>query len=601
MNLPKKTANLQTHGLTLADYAAEKALPLAYLRQLGLRDTKFRGFPAISIPYADQLGRETCVRIRMSLTGQRFCWRAGAKPSPYGLDRLEEARIAKTVILVEGESDAQTLWHHQSPALGLPGASSWQESWGNLLAGIDIIYVVIEPDQGGSALMAKLAKSSLRDRILCIRLDGHKDVSDLHRHSPEHFVDALETAKKRALSLTEIQNAVDQAQYEEDQKVCAKIAKSRDILTLVAESTVQSGFVGETSTLKFLYLAVTSRVLTRPISVVVKGPSSAGKSAVVDRALSYFSEDAYHCVSSMSERAMAYSEEPLVHRMLVVYEAAGMKGEMASYLIRSLLSEGRIRYETVEKTAEGMRPRLIEREGPTGLLVTTTDLNLHPENETRMFSLLATDNAEQTTAVMASMARKHAGRLTLPTDFGPWHAFQRCLARGEVEVTIPFAEAIAAGIHPVAVRLRRDFGALLHLVQAHAVLHRATRERDEQGRIIAELADYSAIYTLLDPILADGLGTSVSVTMRETVRAVACIVAEQGAASITDVAGALSLDTSAASRRVHAAIKRGFLQNDELQPRRRARIVLDMALPADRGILPPPASLQVCRANGSEP
>ncbi|RYF51184.1 MAG: hypothetical protein EOO38_03835 [Cytophagaceae bacterium] len=574
---------------------------MAFLRQLGLRDTKFRGLPAISISYADQLGRETCVRIRMSLTGQRFCWRTGAKPSPYGLDRLEDARIAKTITLVEGDSDAQTLWHHELPALGLPGATSWQDSWGNLLAGIDSIFVVIEPDQGGSALMAKLAKSALRDRIRCIQLGVHKDVSELHRHEPEHFVAAMEAAKSRAVSLAEVQDAADQAQQEEDQKLCAMIAHSPDILTLVAESTMLSGFVGETSTLKILYLAVTSRVLARPISVVVKGPSSAGKSAVVDCALSYFPQDAYHCVSSMSERAMAYSEEPLVHRMLVVYEAAGMKGEMASYLIRSLLSEGRIRYETVEKTAEGMRPRLIEREGPTGLLVTTTDLNLHPENETRMFSLLATDNAEQTTAVMASMARKHAGRRTLSTDFGPWHAFQRCIARGEVEVAIPFAEAIAAGIHPVAVRLRRDFGALLHLVQAHAVLHRATRERDEQGRIIAEIADYSAIYTLLDPILADGLGTSVSSTMRETVQAVACIAAEHGAASMTDVAGALSLDTSAASRRVHAAIKRGFLQNEELQPRRRARVVLDMALPTDRGILPLPASLQVCGANGSEP
>lgn len=150
-------------------------------------------------------------------------------------------------------------------------------------------------------------------------------------------------------------------------------------------------------------------------------------------------------------------------------------------------------------------------------------------------------------------------------------------------------------------RLRRDFGALLHLIQAHAVLHQATRARDEQGRIIAGLADYSAIYALLDPILADGLGTSVPSTMRETVQAVACIVAEQGTASMTDVAAALSLDTSAASRRVHAAMKRGFLQNEEQQPRRRARIVLDMGLPEDRGILPPPATLQVCSADGSVP
>jgi hypothetical protein len=37
--------------------------------------------------------------------------------------------------------------------------------------------------------------------------------------------------------------------------------------------------------------------------------------------------------------------------------------DIATYLIRSLLSEGRICYELVEKTKDGMRPRLIEKEG----------------------------------------------------------------------------------------------------------------------------------------------------------------------------------------------------------------------------------------------
>jgi hypothetical protein len=65
---------------------------------------------------------------------------------------------------------------------------------------------------------------------------------------------------------------------------------------------------------------------------------------------------------------------------------SGLSGDFASYLVRSLLSEGRVRYETVEKTKDGLKPRLIEREGPTGLLVTTTAVKLHPENETRLLS-----------------------------------------------------------------------------------------------------------------------------------------------------------------------------------------------------------------------
>ena len=52
----------------------------------------------------------------------------------------------------------------------------------------------------------------------------------------------------------------------------------------------------------------------------------------------------------MSERALAYGTEPLRHRFLVLFEAAGLESDFASYLVRSLLSEGCVRYETVEKS-----------------------------------------------------------------------------------------------------------------------------------------------------------------------------------------------------------------------------------------------------------
>jgi len=77
--------------------------------------------------------------------------------------------------------------------------------------------------------------------------------------------------------------------------------------------------------------------------------------------LQLFPAHTYHALSAMSEKALVYSQEPLAHRMLVVYEAAGLQGDLATYLIRSLLSEGQVRYETVEKTSRGLVARLIER------------------------------------------------------------------------------------------------------------------------------------------------------------------------------------------------------------------------------------------------
>ncbi len=111
--------------------------------------------------------------------------------------------------------------------------------------------------------------------------------------------------------------------------------------------------MGEERLAKVLYLALTSRLSSHPVSVAVKGPSSGGKSYTVASVLGFFPAEAYYELTAMSGKALVYSEEPLKHRFLVLYEAAGMKGEFTEYLIRSLLSEGQVRYETVEKTAGG--------------------------------------------------------------------------------------------------------------------------------------------------------------------------------------------------------------------------------------------------------
>jgi hypothetical protein len=89
-------------------------------------------------------------------------------------------------------------------------------------------------------------------------------------------------------------------------------------------------------------------------------------------------------------------------------------------------------YKTVARTADGLRPRLIEREGPTGLLVTTTAIRLHPENEARLLSVQVADRPEHTREVLGAIA---AGART-PMDPAPWHALQTCLAGGEHRVSM---------------------------------------------------------------------------------------------------------------------------------------------------------------------
>jgi hypothetical protein len=249
---------------------------------------------------------------------------------------------------------------------------------------------------------------------------------------------------------------------------CNRIASSPNILDLFIGELNRAGFAGEERASRLIFLALVSRLFKEPVSLAVKGPSSAGKSHTTKQVLRFFPPESYYALSAMSEKALVYTDESLRHRFLVVQEAEGIAGRTASYFIRSLLSEGCITHQTNVSTPEGWKPKTLYKEGPTGLLTTTTLVSLHPENETRLLSVPVNDSPEQTRRILRGIV---AGSNGVETDYAPWLAFQQWLALGRATVSIPFAEELADKVCVEAVRVRRDFRKLLTLMEAHALIH----------------------------------------------------------------------------------------------------------------------------------
>ena len=115
--------------LTLADYAAAKGLPVDFLASLGVSEETTSNGPRLRIPYQAEDGGELIARFRHALEGKAFSWPKGSAGLLvlYGLNRLPRARETGHVVIVEGELDAQTLWFNDLPAVGVPGASNWNE------------------------------------------------------------------------------------------------------------------------------------------------------------------------------------------------------------------------------------------------------------------------------------------------------------------------------------------------------------------------------------------------------------------------------------------------------------------------------------------
>jgi len=486
------------------------------------------------------------------------------------------------------------VWLHELPALGLPGVSTWKPSWALLLDGLDV-YVWQEPGKGGESLVERLSDSLPQARIL-VPTEGLKDVSEYHCQGGE-VVGLLQGLMRRAQSVSQLKKARINKERALALVKAGDLARSPDILSELEILVQQLGLSGEARNARLLYLALTSRLLDRPVSVAIKGPSSGGKSFLTETVLETMPEEAYHRYTSMSDRALLYTDLDLRHRFLVVMEGTALKGYMAAYIMRSLLSEGGLDHQTVVKGDDGMEGKHLRVEGPTGLLVTTTSEALDPELETRLFSIEVGDDAEQTRSILQATAEQANCVAQDRPDLEPWHALQRWLQMGQHSAVVPYAPWLAENTKCVALRLRRDFKAVLQLIKAHAILHQKARLRDEDGRIVADLADYRAVYELVATIISELADVAVPRTIKETVEAVrAHIAMTRQPADRRNTAFDLQLDVTTAGRRLRTAWKKGYLRRVCNKP---VLYRLGDSLPQETSVLPCPQEL-VAMTHGGE-
>jgi hypothetical protein len=113
----------------------------------------------VRIPYLDEHREAAATRKRYAKgSKKRFAWNKGDSPTLYGLWRLEQIRENGYVILVEGESDSQTLWTLGFPALGVPGAQNFKSEWTEKLKDLETVYLHIEPDTGGEGFYQQMLR-----------------------------------------------------------------------------------------------------------------------------------------------------------------------------------------------------------------------------------------------------------------------------------------------------------------------------------------------------------------------------------------------------------------------------------------------------------
>lgn len=146
--------------LTLAEYAFAKRLPEDFLKSVCLASTEKdkEGVQWVKFPYYNDENKAPVFRKRYGNKEFRWSFGSSGKLILYGEWRLPDIRKSGYAILVEGESDTQSLWYLKFAALGVPGASNFKAKMVQKLDGLKL-YIHKEPDKGGDTFLEKVCRT----------------------------------------------------------------------------------------------------------------------------------------------------------------------------------------------------------------------------------------------------------------------------------------------------------------------------------------------------------------------------------------------------------------------------------------------------------
>jgi DNA primase len=265
---------------------------------------------------------------------------------------------------------------------------------------------------------------------------------------------------------------------DQDRADALGLLRAPDLVGRIARDFAACGIVGEETNTIVGYLACVSRLLDRPLALIIQSSSAAGKSSLMDAILALMPSEACIRYSAMTGQSLYYmGTTDLKHRILAIAEEEG--AEQASYALKLLQSDGEV---TIASTGKDPTTGLLVTqeyrvEGPVMLFMTTTAIDLDEELLNRCLVLAVNESREQTRAIHDMQRQRETLEGMLATqDRNAILAVHRN-AQGLLErlnVVNPYASQLS--FLDDKTRTRRDHMKYLALIRAIALLHQHQRE-----------------------------------------------------------------------------------------------------------------------------
>jgi len=306
----------------------------------------------------------------------------------------------------------------------------------------------------------------------------------------------------------------------EDRRDADNFLKAPDLIERIGRDFETCGVVGEGANRLVGYLACTSRLLRRPLAVIIQSTSAAGKSTLMEAVLAMFPEEERIKYSAMTGQSLYYlGETNLKHKILAIVEEEG--AEKASYALKLLQSEGELTIASTGKNAKTgqMETQTYHVEGPVTIFLTTTAIDIDEELQNRCLTLSVDESSSQTRRIheLQRSSRTLAGieRGAASEDILRIHRNAQRLLES-FPVWNPWVEQLT--FTSERTRTRRDHEKYLTLIDAVTLLHQRQRQHIKlpSGRtaLVATLADIETANRLAPEVLGRSLDELPAQTRR---------------------------------------------------------------------------------------
>ena len=253
-----------------------------------------------------------------------------------------------------------------------------------------------------------------------------------------------------------------------------KLLKSPRFFNEFLSVAKKAGLVGEEINALIIFIVLTSRLLPRPLHLLIKGKSSSGKNYLAKTVLRLLPKRAVIEITSVSDKAFYYSKRQMQHAIIFLQERNDAAGNI--HPLRLLISEGKVsRWVTVRVGGKWVTKKITVR-GPVASLSTTTKPLLQSDDENRHASIRTDESPEQTRRIVKAYARGSSG-LT-PSEKLTWHMVQHFLEkRIGTEVVIPeWFNEVEDRVQALDLRIRRYWPAFVEACRTVCLI-RSFQER----------------------------------------------------------------------------------------------------------------------------